>query len=946
MVDWNPLDGIEHIGADLADGAKNIAKGAGDLIGGTAKAAGDIIEAPFKSANDALHGNFGQAVGDMVDAPVKAVTDLGTGVVNDVKDTAVGVFDFVKAPFDGAAAEIKQIVSPGDSSQVAKNANNAAAQANQTLDNGAGGGFGGLVGGIKGAASRVADAAVLQETGDFGTSDDILKAGQPGIDFFHAFFPLYQQAAPYVSGARNANLNLSTDIDGRYNESKGINMAAFRGDASHLSDILKQVQGSDNNLNGAFSGLSGWTGASADAARRYNGDLLGKIGGFLGGGVSGGSGGGANLAPGAITAAMTNIQNALKAHAGNVLKLYSGQCGGQSPQDVADNIRRASGNLDMSDIGGGGLLSGMWSMAKDAFVGGLLGGPVGGIVGAVVGAFSSGQDTRNNIINQAKQKLQAFVSEFDTKKASFDGYITSVEQQIQQDYQTMLTALKPLATDPLQGVSDPGTFSGSSGGGGGGNRGSGSGGGGGGMPSGGGGMPSGGGGGGSTTPASFTPPPTSAPTTGGTGLPSGGQESLTVQHGNQTLSMTSPDAHGAMQLSVQDGSGTAKKYEIDFPPNGATATPGVGGVHPGGTTPAGAAGVAGTPGAPGTPTMPGTPAAAGIPGAPGVPAAPGTGTAAPGADGVQHITPGPDGKAVIHDGNTTITATEGKNGEVKVVVDDGKSGPTTYTLDPKQPAPGGLPGTPGLAGTPGPAGASIGTGTPIPSAGSGAAAQAGFTAPPADPSSVVGAASGGVGSPGFTAPAAAAGGNVPAGGYAVPAPAGFTAPSAGAAAFTPPSAGQVTTAASADAFAGGLGGGGSTLGGGVGGGGGAAGFAQAFGGGAVPAPGAGTHDGGLATPTGHPGADPAGHAGVAGTNVTPLGPPGGAGLASAPGGPSGVPQGGMPMMGGGMGGGGGGGQGGDQQRGPSQWRTMGQLFEDDPVGGVVGRVSGTLDEQG
>jgi len=34
----------------------------------------------------------------------------------------------------------------------------------------------------------------------------------------------------------------------------------------------------------------------------------------------------------------------------------------------------------------------------------------------------------------------------------------------------------------------------------------------------------------------------------------------------------------------------------------------------------------------------------------------------------------------------------------------------------------------------------------------------------------------------------------------------------------------------------------------------------------------------------------------------------------------------MPMMGGGMGGAGG--QGGDQERGGSQWRTQGQLFDD------------------
>jgi hypothetical protein len=91
-----------------------------------------------------------------------------------------------------------------------------------------------------------------------------------------------------------------------------------------------------------------------------------------------------------------------------------------------------------------------------------------------------------------------------------------------------------------------------------------------------------------------------------------------------------------------------------------------------------------------------------------------------------------------------------------------------------------------------------------------------------------------------------------------------------------------------------------------------------------------------------------GHPGVAGTDVTPMGQPGDAGLAAAPDstadhGQQGQPSqlgGGMPMMGG-MGGGGGG-QGGDQQRGPNQWRTQGQLFDDSDD--VVGRFSGTLDD--
>lgn len=75
-----------------------------------------------------------------------------------------------------------------------------------------------------------------------------------------------------------------------------------------------------------------------------------------------------------------------------------------------------------------------------------------------------------------------------------------------------------------------------------------------------------------------------------------------------------------------------------------------------------------------------------------------------------------------------------------------------------------------------------------------------------------------------------------------------------------------------------------------------------------------------------------GHAGLAGTDVSPMGGPSGAGVASAP----------MPMMG--AGGTGGGGPAGDRQRGPSQWRTQDRLFDDAQDDEVVDRFSGTLDD--
>jgi hypothetical protein len=77
----------------------------------------------------------------------------------------------------------------------------------------------------------------------------------------------------------------------------------------------------------------------------------------------------------------------------------------------------------------------------------------------------------------------------------------------------------------------------------------------------------------------------------------------------------------------------------------------------------------------------------------------------------------------------------------------------------------------------------------------------------------------------------------------------------------------------------------------------------------------------------------------------PAGSAGDSGLAAPIGGDSGQSGmgGGMPMMGG-MGGGGGTG-GGDHERGASQWRVQGQLFDDvSPGGDPAVPLTGSLDD--
>jgi hypothetical protein len=127
-----------------------------------------------------------------------------------------------------------------------------------------------------------------------------------------------------------------------------------------------------------------------------------------------------------------------------------------------------------------------------------------------------------------------------------------------------------------------------------------------------------------------------------------------IKDGDRTIGVQSPDGQGHVKVTVDDGTGKPKSYDLDF----------------------------GDP----TRTTPGTgqpPAGSG---------APQTGTPDSGAGQPAGSTPvqaGQDGKCVIKDGPLTITAEHppGSADTVKVNVDNGTGAPpTTYTLDYADPA--------------------------------------------------------------------------------------------------------------------------------------------------------------------------------------------------------------------------------------------------------------------
>jgi hypothetical protein len=157
-------------------------------------------------------------------------------------------------------------------------------------------------------------------------------------------------------------------------------------------------------------------------------------------------------------------------------------------------------------------------------------------------------------------------------------------------------------------------------------------------------------------------------------------ETVTIEDGNRKVTVASPDGQGHVKMTVDDGTGQPKTYDMDFsqPPGGATPGSQFG---PNGSQ----LGPDGQPlhtgqqqlGPDGQPLQNGQQQF----GPDGKPIA---------GDGVQHAVAGPDGKAVIHDGNVTITAEQTPPGSdnVKLTIDDGSGKPTTYVIDyddPTQP---------------------------------------------------------------------------------------------------------------------------------------------------------------------------------------------------------------------------------------------------------------------
>jgi len=489
-------------------------------------------------------------------------------------------------------------------------------------------------------------------------SNEIFDKARPALKIWADFLPVNDKV-PGDSLGRYGKINLENDINKRFDEQMGISFKNFVDDAKRLRDAYTKL----NTLNGDSQSelnkvYKDWTGPAANASYQYYSEKMSphvkNLLEYL------------ETAPDTIETAVQNIFTACKDKANDVIQAYQnvhGTIGSATPDIAAKVVKLASG-----DIGGQDeiLEVAAWVDAT-----------TGSNLESTIRADNCGLNDGNKeyTIRECKKWIRdSFnVDLHDNLYVNFKQACDDAFETVNSHYETLNNYLKAYENEFGQlSAQGAGNGGGGGGGGGGGNGGGGTGGGG----SGGGGTGGGGSGGGGGMPNVDTPKPSD---TGDQTDPSGGkpggtdtpdpsttdpnttdpstsptadqQETVTIKDGDHEIAVTSPDGQGMVKVTVDDGSGHPKTYTMDFGGPDA-ATPGT----------SGQPGQAGQPGTPGTP---GTQSGDGVPGAD------------------QPIEPGPDGKCTITDGDMTITAErpEGQPDTVVVTVDDGTGNPTTYNLD-------------------------------------------------------------------------------------------------------------------------------------------------------------------------------------------------------------------------------------------------------------------------
>ncbi|WP_410577531.1 hypothetical protein [Amycolatopsis sp. lyj-108] len=485
------------------------------------------------------------------------------------------------------------------------------------------------------------DAAKTQEIAGRATetdpgcanSNDIMVPGLSGFKVYEIFHPAYLRALSLAGGGAAVSLG---ELQRLYHEQDNIPFNLFKASADELTAVSTAVAGAAQDVSGKLgNSLGTWEGAAAEQARAYQKAYSDKTGLVAEAFKAAGDG---------LLRTNASVGKFCREKVEWLQKWYTDNIDGATAQDIERIIRIADGSCSQNDIIH--CIKFLSIEAKDAFND---------------DAGDIDQSTIDEVLKpQAVAWLKnVFLAWFGKHVENFQLVCKNTRDAINGAWKAYFDSLGQVVENPFADLGKTPETGGEKPvekGGGGKDTG-----GGGGPSSGtGGGPSSGAGGAGRMTPSNHeniqpekpevpgqeknpvTDKPLDVdPATGqpypidprtGEAIKNGAEdtrpEPVTVEQGDRKISMAEPGADGKMGISVQDGTGQAKDYDLDF--GDGKATPDA-----------------------------------------EKPANPG-----------QVHQPGPDGKIHIEDGGLKITAERpnGPDGPTLVTVDDGSGQPSKYTL--------------------------------------------------------------------------------------------------------------------------------------------------------------------------------------------------------------------------------------------------------------------------
>ncbi|WP_414935905.1 hypothetical protein [Amycolatopsis sp. cmx-11-51] len=508
------------------------------------------------------------------------------------------------------------------------------------------------------------DAAKTQEIAGRATetdpgcanSNDIMVPGLSGFKVYEIFHPLYVRALSFAGGGAAIALG---ELQRLYHEQDNIPFTLFKASADELTALGTAVSGSSEDVSGKLgNSLGTWEGPAADQARAYQkayADKNGKVAEAL------------KAAGDGLLRTNASVGRFCREKVEWLQKWYTDKIGDATAQDIERIMRIAGGSCSQNDIIH--CIKFLSIDAKNAFNDDL-----GDIDQSTIDEVLKPQAVawlKDVFLAWFGKHIENFQLVCENTRDAINGawkaYAESVGKVEENPYADLGKTPETGGEKPVEkggGGKDTG----------------------GGGPSSGGGGPSSGGGqkpppsaveylqpekpevpGQEKNPVTAKPldidPATGEPypidpRTGEAIKDRTQPETMTVEQGDRKISMAEPGADEKMGISVQDGTGQAKDYSLDFGDRKAT---------------------------PGADDAAGGPAhrdtaerlekqSASLP------------LASPG----QVYQPGPDGKIHIEDGGLKITAERpsGPGGPTLVTVDDGSGHPSKYALGENEPAGG------------------------------------------------------------------------------------------------------------------------------------------------------------------------------------------------------------------------------------------------------------------